>query len=175
MVTDLLARLGIPVLIGILSDTHGQHLSTRHAMALFDDLGVEHVIHCGDVGGESVFDELVGRPCTFVWGNTDRRDGGLAAYLQIVGIVVPREVPTRIELDGKRIAVFHGHERGFQRAVDTLPVDYLLHGHSHVARNETRGGKRIINPGALYRARRKTVAVLDTTNDELTFYEIRDE
>lgn len=174
MAAGLLAKVGIPVLIGILSDTHGQYLGTHRAVALFDKLGVEHIIHCGDVGGESVFDELLGRPCTFVWGNMDRRDGGLLAYLQCVGIPVPTEVPTRIKLDGKRIAVFHGHERGFQRAVRTLDVDCLLHGHSHVVRDEIHGGKRIINPGALHRARRKTVAVLDTTNDELTFYEIHE-
>ena len=160
------------MLIGILSDTHGQHMVVRQALALFDKLGVEHIIHCGDVGGETVFDQLVGRPCMFVWGNMDRQDAGLLAYLDAVGLSIPTDIPTRIELDGKRIAVFHGHERGFQRAVDSLAVDYIMHGHSHAARDERRGAKRIINPGALHRTRRKTVAVLDTASDELTFYEI---
>ena len=147
-------------------------MAVRQTLKLFDELGVEHIIHCGDVGGESVFDQFVGRPCTFVWGNMDRQDAGLLAYLDAVGIPIPTEIPTRIELDAKRIAVFHGHERGFQRAVDSLAVDYLMHGHTHTARDERRDGKRIINPGALHRARRDTVAVLDTRSDELTFYQI---
>ena len=158
------------MLVGILSDSHGRHLAVRQAMALFDSLGVEYIIHCGDIGGMSVFDELVGRPCTFVWGNMDEPEGGIIAYLQSVGIEPPNCVPARVTLDGKKFAVFHGHERGFHRAIDTLDVDYILHGHTHVASDKTHNGKRIINPGALYRARQKTVATLDTAAEKLTFH-----
>ena len=172
MASEASGEMGTSVLIGILSDTHGQHLAARRAIGLFEELGVEHIIHCGDVGGESVFDELVGRPCTFVWGNMDRRDAGLLAYLDAVGIPTPTEVPTRVELDGKSIVVFHGHERGFQRAVRTLAVDYIIHGHTHVVRDERHGETRIVNPGALHRASHKTVAILDAMSDDLTFYEI---
>ncbi len=163
------------LLIGILSDSHGHHLLVRQAMALFDKLGVSHVIHCGDVGGIKVFDELVGRPCTFVWGNMDHTDGGLLAYLETVGLPPPKTPPARLELDGKTFAVFHGHERGFKKALNALDVDYVLHGHTHVARNEKVRGKRIINPGALHRPRgSKTVAMLDTGADELRVYELRE-
>jgi putative phosphoesterase len=161
------------MLVGILSDSHGQHLVVRQAMALFDELGVTHVIHCGDVGGVGVFDELVGRPCTFVWGNMDAIDGSLFSYLKTVGLPAPEEIPTTLTLDGKTFAVFHGHERGFQAALAGLDVDYIIHGHTHVARDSRRGSTRIINPGALKHARPKTVATLDTTTDELTFHEIR--
>ncbi len=161
------------MLIGILSDSHGRGAAVRQAMVLFDKLGVEHVIHCGDIGGTAVFDELVGRPCTFVWGNMDCPDSGLAAYLHTVGIRPPDGVPLRLTLDGKTFAVFHGHERGFNRAVATLAVDYILHGHTHVVRDERRQQTRIINPGALHRARRKTVATLNTTTGELVFRTIQ--
>ena len=139
-------------------------------MALFDELGVDHVIHCGDVGGMPVFDQLAGRPCTFVWGNMDFPDDGLLAYIETIGLAVPNEAPVRLTLDGKRFAVFHGHEDGFERALASLAVDYVLHGHTHVARDDRRGDTRIINPGALHRARRKTVATLDTAVDELGFH-----
>lgn len=160
------------MLIGLLSDSHGQHEAVRRAVSLFDTLGVEHIIHCGDVGGIAVFDELVGRPCTFVWGNTDIVNAGVLAYLDTVGIPAPSELPTRIELGGKRFAVFHGHERNFDEAPRRLDVDYILHGHTHLRRDDRVHGKRIINPGALYRARCKTVATLDTTIDKLRFHEI---
>ncbi len=146
-------------------------------MTLFDELGVDHVIHCGDVGGMPVFDQLAGRPCTFVWGNMDLPDDGLLAYLETIGLAVPNEAPVRLTLDDKRFAVFHGHEYGFERALASLGVDYILHGHTHVARDDRRAafadrrdGTRIINPGALHRARRKTVATLDTAADELGFH-----
>ncbi len=160
------------MLIGILSDSHGDHVMVHRAVALFDSLGVEHIVHCGDVCGTNVFDELVGRPCTFVWGNMDDTDPPLMAYLDSVGISPPNSSPVRLNLGGKSFAVFHGHERGFFDAIESLKVDYILHGHTHVARDERRGKTRIINPGALYRAKLKTVATLDTSTDELEFVEV---
>ena len=163
------------MLIGILSDSHGRYRPVRRAVELFDRLGVEHVIHCGDIGGIPVFDELLGRPLTFVWGNMDFPDTAQFAYLETAGIRPPGDVPVLVTLGGKRFAVFHGHEQAFRRAVQELSVDYILHGHTHAARDERLGDVRIINPGALHRARRKTVATLDTAADALTFHTIRDE
>lgn len=162
------------MLIGILSDSHGRHLMVRRAVALFDRLGVQHLIHCGDVGRTSVFDELVGRPLAFVWGNTDEPSGKLLAYLDTVGLSPPEDIPLRLELDGKRFAVFHGHERAFDYA-ERLDVDYVLHGHSHERRDERIGRVRFINPGALHRARVPTVATLDTAIDKLVFHELGEE
>ena len=176
------------LLVGILSDSHGRHLAVRQAMELFDKLGVSHVIHCGDVGSQEVFDEMIGRPLNFVWGNMDfPNDTGLLTYAQSLGLAIPQEVPVRIDLDAKRFAVFHGHEPGFNTAIQAarescsprssrasvLTVDYILHGHTHAAGDEKLNGKRVINPGALHRAARKTVATLDTETDQLTFHEIR--
>ncbi len=164
------SRCGL--IVGILSDSHGDHLMVRKVVSLFDSLDVAHIIHCGDVCGTDVFDELVGRPLTFVWGNCDVASDATLAYLDGVGLAPPNRIPTILELDAKRFAVFHGHEREFQPAVHTLDVDYLLHGHTHVARDERINGKRIINPGALHRADPKTVATLDTATDKLTFHEM---
>jgi predicted phosphodiesterase len=54
-------------------------------------------------------------------------------------------------------------------ALESQRFDYLLHGHSHLTRDERVGRTRIINPGALHRAREKTVALLDTATDALKF------
>jgi putative phosphoesterase len=166
------------MLLGLLSDSHGRHLMVRRAIELFADLGVEHIIHCGDVCGDHVFDELAGRSLTFVWGNMDEVDAGLLAYLNVLGISAPNAVPTRLTLDDKRFAIFHGHEREFaqaeRHAFSTLGVDYVLHGHTHVPRDDRLGRVRVINPGALHRARPKSVATLDTTNDRLTRHEVKD-
>lgn len=162
------------MLVGILSDSHGRHLMVRRAVDLFDRLDVGHFIHCGDVGTANVFNELVGRPLTFVWGNTDEPSGKLLAYLDGVDITPPETVPARVVLEGKRFAVFHGHERAFEHA-DRLDVDYVLHGHSHERRDERIGRVRFINPGALHRARVRTVATLDTATDQLVFHEIGEE
>ena len=144
----------------------------RKALTLFDALGVTQVVHCGDVGGMDVFDEMVGRSVVFVWGNTDDPQDGTESYLQTMGIESPKSVPVRLECEGTRIAVFHGHEPGFASALRNLEVDYLFHGHTHTPRDERRHGKRIINPGALHRASPKTVATLDVVTDQLIFHEI---
>jgi hypothetical protein len=143
-------------------------------MALFDALGVGHFVHCGDVCGTGVLEEMIGRNLTFVWGNMDEPDPGTDAYIRTLGLTPPGLPPERFEIDGQRFAVFHGHERGFARSVETLDVDYLLHGHTHVRRDERIGDRRIINPGALHRATVKTVATLNPVTDELRFHEIDD-
>jgi len=153
-----------------MSDSHGQDRIVGAVMRLFDSLGVEYVVHCGDVGGTTVLDHLVGRRCGFVWGNMDARDGPLHSYPETVGLQTPAQPPLRLELDGKVLAVFHGHERDMDRAVAEYEPDYILHGHTHTACDQCVGRMRIINPGALHRARPKTVATLDTTTDTVVFY-----
>jgi putative phosphoesterase len=166
------------VLIGILSDSHGHDEPVRRAVDLFDRLGVELIVHCGDVGDADVFDQLVGHNFRFVWGNMDRPTGALRAYLKTVAVPLPEIAGNLIEVGGKRIAVFHGHESAFHRAVNdgTLRdnvVHYIFHGHTHRARNERIGTVRVINPGALHRAKPKTVATLDTQTDQVEFHEIK--
>jgi predicted phosphodiesterase len=75
--------------------------------------------------------------------------------------------PLELELDGKRVAVFHGHERGFRPVLAAAEHDYLLHGHSHSREDYRQNGMRVINPGALQRATAYTVALLDLETDEL--------
>lgn len=160
------------MLLGILSDSHGHWQPVRRAIEIFDRQAVQHIIHCGDIGGVQVLDELVGRACTLVWGNTDTPSNELLAYARGAGLAVPQAGPARLFLDGKSLLVFHGHERGFETACNDGTADYVLHGHTHQARDERCGKCRIINPGALHRARPKTAATLDTVTDDVTFFEI---
>ena len=162
----------ISMRLGILSDSHGRFERTRAALRLLEKEGASCIVHCGDVGGVSVFDELVGRNVRFVWGNTDYPDASLREYLRAVGLVEPDSVPLRLDFGGKSVAVFHGHESQFQTALATGGVDYILHGHTHVARDEHIGGVRVINPGALHRARVFTVATLDVHQGTACFHEL---
>jgi hypothetical protein len=160
------------MILGILSDSHGHPRPVRAAVELFDRLGVEHIIHCGDIGGVEVLDELVGHSCTMVWGNTDVVDGAVLAFLQAADLPAPAPGPASLTLAGNSIAVFHGHERGFEAACALMRLDYIFHGHTHQWRDERIGKTRIINPGALHRTRMKTVATLDLDTDQVTFHTI---
>ena len=75
-------------------------------------------------------------------------------------------------LAGKRIAVVHGHLHTDVRRVVAARPDYLLFGHSHVPTDEREGALRRINPGALHRAEKYTVALLDLETDALEFVEV---
>lgn len=157
--------------LGILSDNHGRIAPLRRAVALLNEAGAEAFIHCGDVGGLETLEELAGRPCWFVWGNTDYPRPGWRPHLESLGLFWP-EAPLEIELAGKRIAVCHGHERAFFTVRDRANHDYLFHGHTHQRADHRVGAMRVVNPGALHRAEVKTVALLDLSTDELSFLEV---
>lgn len=175
------------MIVGILSDTHGRHDRARKALGLLRAKGATTIIHCGDIGGEEVLDELAtaaaelssaapnpqhrGTGVWFVWGNCDHVDEGIRDYVRSIGLTPPLAVPLLLPVAEKSIAVFHGHERELER-FDSSKVDYLLHGHSHERRDERFGNLRVINPGALQRAHEHTVATLDISRDELSFWQV---
>ncbi len=161
------------MVIGILSDSHGDSDIVRQALTALEQAGAERFVHCGDVGGMNVFDQFAGRNVDFVWGNMDCPDGVLLGYVTDLGLPLPT-VPLSLELAGKRVAVCHGHEPCFRDIVFKGRHDYLLCGHTHERGDRRENGVRIINPGALHRARVKTVATLDLATDTLTFYALRD-
>jgi uncharacterized protein len=157
------------VLIGILSDTHDDADMMAAAIALLRDQGAEFYIHCGDVGGREVLDHLAGLNAAFVWGNTDWDRVSLARYAEELNIDCYGAFADLL-LDGKSIAVLHGDDaRLKQKLLAEQRHDYLMQGHTHVRMDQRVGKTRVINPGALQRASQKTVALLDTVADELTF------
>jgi putative phosphoesterase len=160
------------MLVGILSDTHDNISTAAAGIAALKAAGAEHFLHCGDVGGEQVLDLLAGLPVAFVWGNNDWDRMGLERYARDLGLQCFGNFG-EIELGGKSIAITHGDDsRAVRRVIDGQRHDYLLLGHSHVKADERVGRMRVINPGALHRAREKTVATLDTAADIVRFIAI---
>ncbi|MFQ5430513.1 MAG: metallophosphoesterase family protein [Phycisphaerae bacterium] len=157
--------------VGIMSDSHGDAAATTAAVSLLESLGAKRLFHCGDICGEAVLDALAGHACTFVWGNCDDPAPAMRRYVARLDLTWP-ELPVRVELSGKRIAVYHGHERGFSEAETEPKLDYLFYGHTHCCDDHRRNGCRLINPGALYRAAVHTVALLDLNTDDLAFHDL---
>jgi putative phosphoesterase len=157
------------MIIGILSDTHDRADAMGAAVQRLLANGAEFLIQCGDVGSERVLDHLAGVSAAFVWGNNDFDRRGLERYAAGLGIQCLGNFG-ELDLDGKLFAVLHGDDmRGMQKLLGGQRHDYLLHGHTHVRADQRVGKVRVINPGALHRAREKTVALLDTRSDQLTF------
>jgi putative phosphoesterase len=160
------------MLLGILSDTHDRVDAAAAAVAALKAAGATYFLHCGDVGGEGVLDQLAGLPAAFVWGNTDWDRAALGRYASDLGIQCFGSFG-ELDLDGKVMALTHGDDvRAVRRVLDGQRHDYLFVGHSHVKADSRIGRVRVINPGALHRAREKTVATLDTATDLLRFITI---
>ena len=161
------------MIVGILSDTHGNVAGALAAVRLLVERGATYLVHCGDVCGENVLDALAGVPSAFVFGNNDYDRVDLARYGHLLGIRCLGDGGL-IELEGKRIAVTHGDNAGViaQLTAPTSNADYLLTGHSHRVHDKRLGTVRWINPGALYRAKVKTVATLDLASDTVEWTEV---
>src|SRR5450755_2173870 len=122
-----------PILIGIISDTHG--LLRPEALAAL--CGSEHIIHAGDVGAPEILDQLATiAPVTAIRGNIDK-----AAWARRLA---ETEV---VELGGTSIYVLHD-----LATLDLKPkaagFDVIIYGHSHVPKQESRGGVLYFNPGS---------------------------
>ena len=137
--------------IFVLADTHNRLPETVKEMAMDAD----EIWHLGDVCAETILDEVdaIGPQVTVVRGNCDSNyewplvldlaRGGLKFRLQHIP---PNQLPN--------------------------DVDVVLHGHTHVPRNERRGSVLFLNPGCVTRANQgapPSVAWLEIANGKISW------
>lgn len=125
--------------IGVISDTHG--LVRPEVFQAF--LGVDHILHGGDIGGEDVLIGLRGiAPVTACAGNIDGfrcGDAGESARITLAGVkfylthILDRPNKPRPEV---------------AKALRAEPADVVLFGHSHLPHDEVIGGVRYFNPAS---------------------------
>lgn len=124
------------MIIGIVSDLHG-HVSEEVHEAL---AGSDYILCAGDSESPLVLAELESiAPTIAVRGNCDRRDLGPSATF----VASPL-------LGGVRFKMVHRPED-----IGTVPddVNVVVHGHTHIPRNETINGVLFLNPGSPTRPR----------------------
>lgn len=156
--------------IGIISDTHNQAERTRSAVELFQKEGADLLIHCGDFTNAEIVNICAVMPFYFVFGNNDC-DTDLEWAAEQAGAFC-LGWGGELTVGDKRIAVTHGHLTSELRPLLESQPDYLLSGHSHMPDDSQSGVTRRINPGALFRARDYSVALLDVETDNLRFLEV---
>lgn len=118
--------------IGVLSDTHD------HLPAFLPELfsGVDEIWHLGDVCAPSTLDALIalGKPLHVVRGNCDYH--------------AEWPIALNLERNGTRFLLIH-----IPPEVPPPGVHVLLHGHTHIPRNEAiPSGTRLLNPGTIGKA-----------------------
>ena len=147
--------------IGILSDSHGRLEVTQAAIRLLREREVDLILHCGDIDSPATVRLFTGGATHFVFGNWDLERTKLRASVRAIGGVCHEGVG-RLDLAGKRIVWLHGHIRGQRQRLEMAGgFDFLFYGHSHKAQAHRTGGALVLNPGALHRAKVKTIALVD--------------
>ena len=139
--------------IAVISDTHD-----RYPPNLPERLrGADEIWHLGDVGAPETLAEfeLAGVPLHVVLGNCDAHFGW------------PLELG--LERAGVRFHLTHIPPRRAPKGVHAV-----LHGHTHVPRDEVLGGVRWLNPGCVSRPRGSppSFAWLTVADGQLTGWEI---
>ncbi len=147
--------------IGILSDTHGLVSFAERARRLLEEQGVSLIIHCGDIGGETVVKVFEGIETHFVYGNGDGENEILRQAATATGNTMHGWIGF-LERHGKRICFLHGHRnRDFDSVLNSGAWDLVCVGHTHVPMLEQHGKTLLLNPGAFERVRTPTIAVVD--------------
>ncbi len=149
------------MLIGVVSDTHGHVPNAEAAARILAERDIAAVIHCGDIGSIHIIPVFKNWRTHFVLGNVDDR----ATELEQAIIAGGQEYHGRFgefTLAERKVAFLHGDDgRRFEETVSSQRYDLVCYGHTHVAAARTQGRTLVLNPGALFRARTLTLAMVD--------------
>lgn len=147
--------------IAVISDTHGQLTTARRAARLLETFAPDALLHCGDIGSPEVVEAFDRWPGHYVFGNVDRDEPGLRAAIEAAGHACHGRFGD-LRLADRQIALLHGDDGPrLREAIAGGKYALVCHGHTHVVRREVVGETRVLNPGALHRAARHTLAIVD--------------
>lgn len=160
------------MIVGLVSNTNGRADAMASALATLRDRGADLIVHCGDVGGRQVLDELKQIDAAFVWGDRDQDRMGLLRHARTLNVVC-FGVLGELDLDGKRAVLVHGDDKKLiRRLLDEQQYDYLLCGHDAEGEDRKVGKTRVINPGWLHGGPSQNCALVSTTSDEVKFLKL---
>lgn len=148
----------------LISDTHGNLHRIRQAINMLAGRTCQAIVHCGDVDTAEALKLLAstGLPIFLSQGNMDRH-AGIETAARELGVTFGRQTVELAIGSGRHLVATHGHISGLvEELIAGGQFPYVCHGHSHVFRDETIRGVRVINPGAVHRSGEPGLAVLDT-------------
>ena len=159
-------------MIVLISDTHENVNAIERALKQIRPLKPELLIHCGDIVSPKILHYFSEFSCRFVFGNNDFEREGLRKKCEELGMP-PIEDETLLSYQGKDIFITHGTRPSqLEASIDSQMYDYVFHGHTHLRRNELIGRTRVVNPGALYRARMYSFATVVPESGEIEFHQV---
>lgn len=133
--------------VGVVSDTHNNLRNVARIVHLFNESGVDHVVHTGDITQPktlAVFRDL-DAPLTGVFGNNDMGELPVLEDASAdfgFNFVLP---PLWLDWSGRRIVVVHDPLE--LAPLNLAGVDITLHGHTHRRTIDQDEGRLTFNPG----------------------------
>ncbi|MBN2390786.1 MAG: metallophosphoesterase family protein [Anaerolineae bacterium] len=164
--------------IGLISDTHDERHTLSMALERFRQAQVKTVLHAGDVTSAFTLKLFADFDVWIARGNMDHDPKLALAVTEYFGAERLARIHD-LSFNGARIAMTHGDSWQRLTALIRAPADdgrhcYVIYGHTHAPTDETIGATRVINPGAIGRARWRcaTCAILDLATDDLQWIEL---
>ncbi|HMK56551.1 MAG TPA: metallophosphoesterase [Dissulfurispiraceae bacterium] len=159
------------MIVGIMSDTHDNLDNLRKALAMFQQMKVEHIIHGGDYTSPFTYFKVLkdfAGGFTGIFGNNDGDRVALNKVYQ--DRIYPQ--PHIFSLHGRKIVVMH--EPGVAEALaDSGHFDLVVFGHTHEPVLKHVGKTILVNPGEvsgwLYGKPSVAVVNLETMEGKLHF------
>ena len=148
--------------IGVLADSHDNIPKIAGAVELFNEEGVELVLHAGDYVSPitaNAFAKL-NAPLFGIFGNNDGDRLYLTERFRKIGKICPDY--HEFEFDGKRSVLMH-EPKFIDALIKSGHYDLIIYGHTHEI--DVREGKPlVINPGECggWLTGRATVAIVET-------------
>lgn len=160
--------------LGLLSDTHGRNDLVEIVKNLFQEEGLDAIIHAGDVTRVTHLQPLLelGIPLHMVYGNCDFKTQSFEQAERSTSLIVHGTADI-IHFDGRTVGVTHGHFNRHMTELREANPDYIVHGHTHERRDKTRDSIHYLNPGSV-KPPNSSVAVLQTERNQVTFLDVPD-
>lgn len=138
------------MLIAIFSDSHDNLPNIQEAIQYIQALGIENIIHCGDVCSKETLEKILELFYGNIYvscGNGDVWEDFMEAQKKHKNLLTYK-ARGEIFLDGKKIAFCHFPEEA-QKQARGQTFDVIFYGHNHTPWEKRIGKTVMVNPGTL--------------------------
>ena len=142
--------------VGIISDSHDDIINVKQAIKIFNQYGVEYVIHAGDYIFPGIVLEFknLNKSIKFigVFGNNDGEKFGLVKSFNTIGGNLMGDFG-ELRIEDEIFGVYHGTNEDIKKTCLLANYyDVLICGHTHIKDNRKINRTQILNPGSAHRS-----------------------
>jgi len=161
--------------IAVMSDTHDNVVNMKKVLGRISEIGVDQIIHCGDLISPFIMDELQAfeKKVHVVFGYQDVNLVTIShSFEKKYSNLIFYKDFGKIEIGGRKIFIIHNNELSREIA-ENKKYDVVFYGHNHVAKSELVGKTLLVNPGEVLGIKGKvTFAVYDTEKNNIEIIEL---